>query len=215
MEDVFLQGIWSPDFISEIVTILNGLVGLRKLYIDFTLEPLTYFPRALTSPQLALQTSELKPLLSLRGLTKVKLSFAAEAKFSTDWPWPDRERAFWATWVPGYRTYFVPHSNLSGESQKELAMSFLQGLEAELQKTASLPREAVADLDHFGFIQWKPDGDSSFTDLSPYRSLLPENEDDAESDDAHTTEGEESEDDWFEESDEESDWTDSLDSLEH
>lgn len=201
IEDVFYQGIWSPDFVSDIVKILNGLGGLQRLYIDFTLESLAQVPGALTSPQLALQTSGFKPLLSLRGLTQVKLSFAAEARFSNDCMWADRERAFWAMWDKDFvsRSYF-PRRNLNGKSQKEVAMSFLQGLESELQKTAYLPREAETEIDHFGVIQWKPcDVDCCFAQLSPYRNLLPEEEDDAASEDAHTTESEESEEEWLDE----------------
>jgi hypothetical protein len=183
------------------VKILNGLGSLRKLYIDFTLEPLAQVPGALDSPQLALQTTEFKPLLSLRGLTEVKLSFATETRFSTDCSWAEREKAFWAM-----RDFDFPRRNLNDKSQKEVAMSFLHGLEAELQKTACLPRQAVDEIDHFGVIQWKPyDVDSCcFERPSQYRILLPEKEDDATSSDAHTTEGEESEDEWLEDASEES-----------
>jgi hypothetical protein len=82
-------------------------------------------------------------------------------------------------------------------------MSFLQSLEAELQKTVCLPREAMEEIDHFGFIQWKPrESDSPFPRLSSFRRTLWEPEDDAASEDAHTTEGEESEVEWFGDSEE-------------
>ena len=150
--------------------------------------------------------SEFKPLLSLRGLTEVKLSFATETQLNTDYSWADRERAYWATWVDdGYSYYFFRRNLLNGKSQKEVAMSFLQDLEAELQKTACLPREAVAEIEHFGSIQWQLcDVDSSFPQPSPYRNFLLGVEDDAASDEAHTSESEESDDEWLEDSDEDS-----------
>jgi len=209
IEDIFYQGIWPPDFISDIIKILNGLESLRKLYIDISLDSLAYVPGAFTTPQLALKTWGFKSLLSLRGLTEVKLSFASEMQQNIGSSWADRERAFWDGDLAGTAHYYF-RNNLNGKSRKEVAMSFLQGLEAELQKTACLPRQAVAETDHFGVIQWKPcDVDtliaqlSSYSSLPPHHCILPENEDDAELDDAHSTESEESEDEWFEDSDEE------------
>jgi len=203
IEDVFYQGTWSPDFISDIVKILNGLGGLRKLYIDFTLHTLAYGPAVLTSPRLAFNISEFKPLLSLRGLTEVKLSFAIETGLKSDYSWADRERAYWATWVDDAFSYkFFPRD--PGKSQKEVAMSFLQNLEAELQKTACLPREAVAEIEHFGSIQWQLcDEDSYIPQPSHYGSFLPGIEDDAASDKTFTSESEESEDEWLEDSEDE------------
>jgi len=134
---LFCQGMWTSYF----VKILNGLCGLQKLYIDFTLEPLLRVSHVLTSPKLAFQTPELQPLLSLRGLTEVKLSFAPEASDGTDWA--DRERAFWAGGCAAILTYFkVPGLGSRYEDSQRAAMSFLQRFETEFQKTACLPREA-------------------------------------------------------------------------
>ena len=77
-------------------------------------------------------------------------------------------------------------------------MSFLQRFETELQKTACLPREAGAEIEHFGLIQSKPcDWTSSFEPITSYRCFILEHEGYAPSDDAHTTDEEGSEEEWL------------------